>query len=110
PRFVDVGEQDAIDLGGRRELACRTSADGAEADDPDAHQVSSSAESSCQPPRCGGVPPVPRSRSTAAIAAATPSATSARRINVILGLLFGRELFSGASWSRTSDLTLIRGA
>ena len=78
-----------------------------------------------KPPSWGGDPPVPRARSTAAIMPATPNATSPRRSIFIAGTsrqernqrLRGRHepvrtstAGSGASWNRTSDLTLIRGA
>ncbi len=78
-----LAQHDAFDAFGRHELAGEAGADGAESEDGESHraadQVSSESDNSRQPPSCGGVPPVPRIRSTAATMPAMPRATNARR-------------------------------
>ncbi len=81
-RRAQVPHHDLLDRVGRGQLAGGTRAAGAQTEDGDAHQRRSSGVSSRQPPRCGGVPPVPRARSTAATMPAIPRATSALRIRV----------------------------
>ncbi len=77
-----VSEDHLGDRVGGRELTSRPGAHGTQAHHGDPHQASSSGESSRHPPRCGGVPPVPRTRKMAAMIPAAPTATSARRISV----------------------------
>ena len=81
-RRSQVPQHDLLDRVGRGQLTSGARPDRAETEDGDAHQVRSSGVSSRQPPRCGGVPPVPRARSTAATMPAIPRATSALRIRV----------------------------
>jgi hypothetical protein len=79
-----VAEHDLVDAGGQQ-LASDAGADRARTDDPDpgagagGRHRSSDPESSRHPPDCGGVPPLPRSRSMAATIVAKPRATRARR-------------------------------
>ena len=77
-----IAHVDLRDLGRRCQLPGGPGADGPEPEDGRPHQRSSSGDSSFHPPRWGGVPPVPRRRSTAAMPPATPRATNARRIKV----------------------------
>ena len=67
---------------GRHQLASGTRPDRARADD-ECPQRRSGPVSSRHPPPWGGVPPVPRTRSTPATRPASPRATSARRRRVI---------------------------
>ena len=53
----------------------------------------------CQPPCCGGVPPLPRRRSAPAIPTANPTAASARRIN-----------FTTSETTARTDEASLRGA
>ena len=60
-----------------------TAGAGTEQQDP-SHQRRSSPSSSRQPPVCGGMPPLPRTRIPAANATATAMATRARRARVMM--------------------------
>ena len=82
PRWSRRDEEDLVDVDPIDEVGDHPAADDAVADDADPHQGRSSNGTSCQPPRWGGTPPRPRTRSTPAISPATPTASNARRITL----------------------------
>jgi hypothetical protein len=77
-----VGDGEGGDPRGGGQLPGGPAADGARPEDGDPHRRSGP-DSSRQPPDCGGVPPVPRRRSTAATRPMIPTAMDARRRNWI---------------------------
>ena len=80
-----IGEHQASHAGGRCKLAGRSRSHRPEANDGNVHQSRFGPVSSRQPPERGGTPPLPLSRSTAAVIPARPSATMARRRKVTVG-------------------------
>ena len=77
-RAVDVHDNEIIDVSRRQQLASGSGADRADAHHDGPHYRRSGPLSSRQPPPCGGTPPLPRSRSTAATSPPIPRASNER--------------------------------
>ena len=91
------------------ELSCDTSADGARTDDGRFHRRKSTAETSRQPPCCGGTPPRPRTLIAAATRPATVRARRARRSTFTVGLAGIEPATSSLSGMRSNRLSYSPG-
>ncbi len=118
PFGVDVVDEDVGDPGALGELSRGTRADGTGADEENPTHRKSGASSSRHPPLVGGTPPRPRSRTKPAASTATAATMRPRRNAFMKPGVYGGGVpgsaaghrFGGARWTRTTDLTLIRGA
>ena len=107
---VGVDDTETLDAVGRGELSRGAGARCTNADDDGAHQRRSGPESSRQPPSFGGLPPVPRSRSTPATIPAMPRASRARRSAFIgVGLAGIEPATSALSVLRSNRLSYSPG-